>query len=82
MDILSDYQDTLVRLQNLYNKLLFPPYSLRDHERIAIVADEIQDVEYAICAMKKRESDKCGYRPRRSTLMKRADLHIGVERED
>lgn len=80
MDILSRYKDTLQKLKERHNSLFMVAYPKRDFRRIEMLEDEILDVEYAISLMEKRDN-VCGYRPRRSTLMCRADLYIDVMRK-
>ena len=81
MDILSQYYDTLVVLKNLLDKELKKPFSLRCNDKVRILSDEIQDVEFAIRGMERNLDDKLGYRPRRATLVSRADLYVAMSKE-
>lgn len=81
IDILSEYRNTLEILLNHYNHFCNLPFVERDLKRIEVVLDEIKDVNLAISLLERRGSEKCGYRPRRSTLMQRADLHIAMMNE-
>lgn len=82
MDILlQQYYDTLHVLKNLLNKEYEKPFSLRDHQRVDVLCDEIQDVQYSIRGIERKLDDKLGYRPRRNTLMSRADLYVAMSKD-
>lgn len=64
MDILSQYYDTLVLLKDLLDKEMNKPFCLRSIDKVRILSDEIQDVEFAIRGLERHLDDKLGYRPR------------------
>ena len=75
MDILSQYLEQRNVLKNKLNSLLKDAYTQRNQRLIAVICDEIEDVDYAIAELSKARSDKYGYRPRRWTILSRADFY-------
>ena len=53
MDILSEYIELLSLLKSKLSFHYSSPYSKRNHPQIAVLEDEIRDVEYAITLMTK-----------------------------
>lgn len=78
MDILSEYYATLEKLEVKYQEVKNTP-SLRCNKLMCeILCDEIQDVVLAIKMMERNRSEKCGYRPRRATILDRPDFYLGT----
>lgn len=75
MDILSQYLEQRNILEEKLNSLLSSTYTNRNRELVEVLSDEICDLDFAIAEMRKAYSDKLGYRPRRDTILTRADFY-------
>lgn len=76
--ILEEYETLLVVLQKKLEELLSHRIGQRDVPYIAVVEDEIRDVELAISLLRGLEKER-GYRPRRSTILSRPDFYLDVD---
>ena len=78
MNLISQYEDQLKNLQIKYASLLSSSYTKRNFQLIECIEDEIKDLEFALSRMRKFDGDMLGYRPRRDTLLTRADFYKSV----
>lgn len=80
MEILSQYLSQREILSAKLDALLnSSTFSCRNRRLIEVLSDEIVDLDFAIAEMRKAyNTDRIGYRPRRVTLLSRADFYRSV----